>query len=188
MLKLNISLAALLLVAFFASPGSSSFAPATRMQKSVDSTDLDLTRKLIMSHFEKVDSHNGVKNGAVADAIFVMDLKVACAQAMTKRALVSSIVGTTNCAKVVASAPKIVLVSCAIDPIKSGIAKVNLINKSIRNRRGARLPGYTPALVKANVGNMFGSLTVKAIEKKSLEFVSIMSRVLTLGQLELCFD
>ena len=186
MLKLNISLAALLLVAFFASPGSSSFAPTMRMQKSVDSTDLELTRKLIMSHFDKVD--NGAKNGAVADAIFEMDLKVACAQAMTKRALVSSIVGTTNCAKVVASAPKNVLVSCAIDPIKSGIAKVNSFNKSIRNRRGARLPGYTPALVKANVGNMFGSLTVKAIEKKSLEFVSIMSRVLTLGQLELCFD
>jgi len=156
-----------------------------RTEKTVD---LELTRQLIMSHFDKVDADTGSKNSAIADAMFEMDLKVACAQAMTKRALVSSIVGTTNCAKVFASVPKNVLVSCAIDPIRSGISKVTSINKSIRNRRGTRLPGYTPALATASVNNMFGSLTVKAIEKKSLEFVSVMSRVLSLGQLELCFD
>jgi len=158
------------------------------MQKAVDGNDLDLTRQLIMSHFDKVDADSGRLNGAVASSIFEMDLKLACAQAMTKRALVSSIVGTTRCAKVVASVPKTVLESCAIDPIRSGIVKVSSINKSIRNRRGARLPGYTPALSKADVGNMFGRLTVQAIEKKSLECLSIMSRVLSLGQLELCFE
>jgi hypothetical protein len=158
------------------------------MQKAVDGNDLELTRKLIMSHFDKVDADSSRNNGIVADTIFEMDLKLACAQAMTKRALVSSFVGTTYCAKVIASVPKTVLESCAMDPIRSGIVKVNSINESIRHRRGARLPGYTTALSKSDVGNMFGRLTVRAIEKKSLDFISVMSRVLSLGQLELCFD
>eukprot|EP00979_Chaetoceros_neogracilis_P005502 scaffold998_cov213-Chaetoceros_neogracile.AAC.1 len=88
----------ILFVALFALP-IYSLAPSTRMQKAVDGNDLELTRKLIMSHFDKVDADSGRNNGIVADTIFEMDLKLACAQAMTKRALVSSIVGTTYCAK-----------------------------------------------------------------------------------------
>lgn len=150
------------------------------------SEDLDLTRELIMKHFNKVDSGKGV----VMEVIEMDDIVADDDDSIqsTTRSVRGRMASYANTA---AKAPKKIVNSISIDPIKSKL--VGSIKKSMKNRKTRRAGSSADVSFApiSFVGRRFDArnlVSIKAVEKKSLALVSLISRVVSLGQLEIIFD
>ena len=72
----------------------SALAPNTLSSSStkLSEKDLEATRKLIMEHFDRIDSYSEAgSSGAISGVVFELDMKLAVTTAITRNALASSL-------------------------------------------------------------------------------------------------
>ena len=163
--------------------------------------DLEVTRQLIMAHFDKIDS---CEDEDSEDSSFH-----ACSSSKNKNKkelelelelatniLLQSLMSVKSCANRIQNTARIVTanISIHLDPL----TRMN----QVLIRKGRKAATATVSRAKiwdgATAGASFGSLltmqfpsdvvTRVQLEKTGMKFVSVCSRILSLGQLEICFD
>lgn len=157
-----------------------------RVNTIESSLDLELTRKLIMAHFEKLDSTNEQNNGPFTTTTSrELDLKVVTLPTTrtSKKVVLARILGILCHAKHASTLPKDIAKSLAFGPIVSSYKRVS-------RRNSARRRAFS-GVVSAEFIESFDFeklIPRKAIEKNIQVCVALLSKILTFGQLEIVFE
>lgn len=162
---------------------------APSMRAKVDAHDLELTRQAIMAHFDRLDTTTSSRSMEVESNIETsVEMKLNTVKEVTKAAIKESMRKQLSKKSFV---PKEILSKYTFNPLKNIIVqKGSSIKKALKNRRSSQaMPSvYKPSFAEVDVKNVFNCVSVQSLEEKSLKAVSLLSRIISLGQLEICFD
>lgn len=164
---------------------------APSMRAKVDAHDLELTRQAIMAHFDRLDTTTSSRSMEVESNIETsVEMKLNTVKEVTKAAMKESMRKQLSKKSFV---PKEILSKYTFNPLKNVIVqKGSSIKKALKNRRSSQtVPSvsvYKPSFAEIDVKNVFKCVSVQSLEEKSLKVVSLLSRIISLGQLEICFD
>jgi len=198
MFKFNIFI--LIVAIFCLNKSANALSTLSRNKVTTNAQDLELTRKLIMAHVDKIESSTKGVDMVVPEPIKVAESTSSSPSPSSstrrkKKNLVTVKKNLKSAASTAASAPKTFVKAVAIDPIKNSVDKVNTIKKNMTGRKNRRSgseesASYAPVSF-AGTFDMFdvrNQVTIKSVEKKSRTLVSMISRIVSLGQVEVIFD
>ena len=199
MFKFNIFI--LIVAIFCLNKSANALSTLSRNKVTSNAQDLELTRKLIMAHIDKIESSTKGVDMVVPEPIKVAESASSSPSPSSrtrrkKKNLVTSVKkNLKSAASTAASVPKTFVKAVAIDPIKNSVDKVNSIKKNMTGRKNRRSgseesASYAPVsfVGRFDMFDVRNQVTIKSVEKKSRTLVSMITRIASLGQVEVLFE
>ena len=198
MFKFNIFI--LIVAIFCLNKSANALSTLSRNKVTSNAQDLELTRKLIMAHVHKIESSTKGVDMVVPEPMVAESAssspRPSSRTRRKKKNLVTSVKkNLKSAASTAASVPKTFVKAVAIDPIKNSVEKVNSIKKNMTGRKNRRSgseesASYAPVsfVGRFDMFDVRNQVTIKSVEKKSRTLVSMITRIASLGQVEVLFE